>query len=124
KTSPASCSETADDASGTASSLGELQIPLLALVDCVITRADCQCHHQLRVREGGHVVVNSSMDRLWPPYFCCMAYANREFVRTHPVATKRVLYVVLRPDSPYNPPRIPRGRILRSSSALSSLLRM
>jgi NitT/TauT family transport system substrate-binding protein len=44
----------------------------------------------------GHVVVNSSVDRPWSQYFCCMVYANREFVRTHPVATKRVLRAILK----------------------------
>jgi NitT/TauT family transport system substrate-binding protein len=42
------------------------------------------------------VVVNSAVDRPWSQYFCCMVYANREFVRTHPVATKRALRAVLK----------------------------
>ena len=28
----------------------------------------------------GHVVVNSTTDRPWSQYFCCMVAANREFV--------------------------------------------
>jgi len=30
-----------------------------------------------------------------PQYFCCVATANREFVRRHPVATKRALRAIL-----------------------------
>jgi len=46
---------------------------------------------ELRERKIGHVVVDSSRDRPWSQYFCCMTVANREFVRKHPVATKRAL---------------------------------
>jgi NitT/TauT family transport system substrate-binding protein len=50
---------------------------------------------ELRAKQIGHVVVNSMMDRPWSQYFCCMAAGNREFVHTHPVATKRVLRAIL-----------------------------
>ena len=50
----------------------------------------------LRARRIGHVVVNSTVDRPWSQYFCCMLAGNREFVATHPVATKRVLRAVLK----------------------------
>jgi NitT/TauT family transport system substrate-binding protein len=50
----------------------------------------------LRARKIGHVVVNSSMDRPWSQYFCCMLGGNQDFVRNHPVATKRVLRAILR----------------------------
>ena len=50
----------------------------------------------LRARKIGHVVVNSSMDRPWSQYFCCMLGGNRDFVRNHPVATKRVLRAILK----------------------------
>src|SRR5882672_5433518 len=43
---------------------------------------------ELRARKIGRVVVNSSMDRPWSQYFCCMLVGNREFVRRNPVATK------------------------------------
>jgi NitT/TauT family transport system substrate-binding protein len=49
-----------------------------------------------REKKIGHVVVNSSVDRPWSQYFCCMAAGNREFVRTHPVATKRALRAILK----------------------------
>jgi len=51
---------------------------------------------ELRAKKVGHVVVNSFVDRPWSQYFCCMAYAHREFVRTHPVATKRALRAILK----------------------------
>jgi NitT/TauT family transport system substrate-binding protein len=45
----------------------------------------------LRAQQIGHVVVNTTLDRPWSQYFCCMVIGHREFVRTHPVATKRAL---------------------------------
>jgi NitT/TauT family transport system substrate-binding protein len=50
----------------------------------------------LRARHIGHVVVNSALDRPWSQYFCCMLIGNREFVRTYPIATKRVLRAILK----------------------------
>jgi len=51
---------------------------------------------ELRARKIGRVVVNSSMDRPWSQYFCCMLVGNREFVRRNPVATKRALRAILK----------------------------
>jgi NitT/TauT family transport system substrate-binding protein len=51
---------------------------------------------ELRARKVGHVVVNSAIDRPWSQYFCCMATGNREFVRKHPIATKRALRAILK----------------------------
>jgi NitT/TauT family transport system substrate-binding protein len=51
---------------------------------------------ELRSRQIGHVIVNSSVDRPWSQYFCCMLAGNREFVRKFPVATKRVLRAILK----------------------------
>ena len=50
----------------------------------------------LRARHIGHVIVNSTVDRPWSQYFCCMAAANRDYVRNYPVATKRVLRAILK----------------------------
>jgi NitT/TauT family transport system substrate-binding protein len=50
----------------------------------------------LRARKIGHVVVNSSTDRPWSQYFCCMLAGNRDFVQKNPVATKRVLRAILK----------------------------
>ena len=51
---------------------------------------------ELRARKVGHVVVNSAVDRPWSQYFCCMATGHREFVRKHPIATKRALRAILK----------------------------
>ena len=51
---------------------------------------------ELRAKGVGHVVVNSSVDRPWSQYFCCMVVGNRTFVRQHPVATKRALRAILK----------------------------
>jgi NitT/TauT family transport system substrate-binding protein len=50
----------------------------------------------LRARKLGHVLVNSTVDRPWSQYFCCMVAAHREFVQKHPVATKRALRAILK----------------------------
>ena len=51
---------------------------------------------ELRARQIGHVVVSSAMDRPWSQYFCCIVGGNREFVRKHPIATKRALRAILK----------------------------
>ncbi len=51
---------------------------------------------ELRAKKIGHVVVNSAVDRPWSQYFCCIAAGNREFVRKHPVATKRAVRAILK----------------------------
>jgi NitT/TauT family transport system substrate-binding protein len=51
---------------------------------------------ELRARQIGHVVVNTTTDRPWSQYFCCMLMANRAFVRHHPAATKRALRAILK----------------------------
>ncbi len=50
----------------------------------------------LRSRGINHVIFNSSIDRPWSQYFCCMLVGNRQFVREHPVATKRVMRAILK----------------------------
>jgi NitT/TauT family transport system substrate-binding protein len=51
---------------------------------------------ELRAKKIGRVVVNTTTDKPWSQYFCCMAVANREFVRKHPAATKRALRAFLK----------------------------
>jgi NitT/TauT family transport system substrate-binding protein len=51
---------------------------------------------ELRARNIGHVVVNSALDRPWSQYFCCLLAGRQEFVRNHPIATKRVTRAVLK----------------------------
>jgi NitT/TauT family transport system substrate-binding protein len=50
----------------------------------------------LRERQIGHVILTMAMDRPWSQYFCCMLGGRREYVRNHPVATKRVLRAILK----------------------------
>ena len=51
---------------------------------------------EMRARNIGHVIVNSALDSPWSQYFCCMVAGNSDFVREHPVATKRVLRAILK----------------------------
>ena len=51
---------------------------------------------ELRARKIGRVIVNSSLDRPWSRYYCCMLTGNRNFVRRNPVATKRALRAILK----------------------------
>jgi NitT/TauT family transport system substrate-binding protein len=50
----------------------------------------------LRVQKTGHVLVQGAVDRPWSQYFCCDVVGSRDFVRKHPVATKRALRALLK----------------------------
>jgi NitT/TauT family transport system substrate-binding protein len=50
---------------------------------------------ELRARRVGHVLVSTAADRPWSQYFCCLLFGNREYVRNHPVATKRAMRAIL-----------------------------
>jgi NitT/TauT family transport system substrate-binding protein len=54
---------------------------------------------ELRQKNIGHVIVSSGLDRPWSQYFCCIVAGNREFVRRHPVATKRALRAIVKATS-------------------------
>jgi NitT/TauT family transport system substrate-binding protein len=51
---------------------------------------------ELCAKKIGHLVVNSTTDRPWSHYFCCMVTGNREFVRKNPIATKRAMRATLK----------------------------
>lgn len=51
---------------------------------------------ELRAKRIGHVILNTTLDRPWSQYFCCMLTTNRQFAASHPVATKRALRAVLK----------------------------
>jgi NitT/TauT family transport system substrate-binding protein len=51
---------------------------------------------ELRARNIGRVLLNTATDKPWSGYFCCIAFGNRDFVREHPIATKRFLRAVLK----------------------------
>ena len=50
----------------------------------------------LRVKRIGRVVLNSLTDPPWSNYYCCTAFATRDWMEKHPVATKRALRAVVR----------------------------
>jgi NitT/TauT family transport system substrate-binding protein len=51
---------------------------------------------ELRARKVGRVILNMATDMPWSQYFCCIAYGHRDFVRAHPIATKRYLRAILK----------------------------
>ncbi len=51
---------------------------------------------ELQSKKIGRVLINTMTDRPWSQYFCCMAASNREFIRKHPVATKRALRAMMK----------------------------
>jgi NitT/TauT family transport system substrate-binding protein len=51
---------------------------------------------ELRARHVGHVLIDFNNDRPWSQYFCCLNAGHRDFVRKHPVATKRALRALLK----------------------------
>jgi NitT/TauT family transport system substrate-binding protein len=51
---------------------------------------------EMQARNIGRVIVNSALDNPSSQYFCCMVAGNTDFVREHPVATKRVLRAILK----------------------------
>jgi NitT/TauT family transport system substrate-binding protein len=69
---------------------------LLAAGTIAAVAAQPPYSQELRARQIGHVLVNSTMDRPWSRYYCCMVYTNKTFVQQYPVATKRVLRAILK----------------------------
>jgi NitT/TauT family transport system substrate-binding protein len=51
---------------------------------------------ELRARKMGRVILNTATDTPWSHYFCCMPFSRRQFVRDHPIATKRYLRAILK----------------------------
>jgi NitT/TauT family transport system substrate-binding protein len=51
---------------------------------------------ELREKRIGHVLVNTTFDRPWSQYHCCLITSSRDFVSKHPVATKRALRALLK----------------------------
>jgi NitT/TauT family transport system substrate-binding protein len=51
---------------------------------------------ELRARRAGHVILSTAADRPWSQYFCCMLLSHRDYIRSYPVATKRVLRAILK----------------------------
>jgi NitT/TauT family transport system substrate-binding protein len=51
---------------------------------------------ELRARHIGRVLLDSTVDRPYSHYICCMLIGSRDYVRNYPVATKRVLRAILK----------------------------
>ena len=51
---------------------------------------------ELRARRVGRVILSMTTDQPWSQYFCCMLLSRRDFVRDHPIATKRALRAFLK----------------------------
>ena len=51
---------------------------------------------ELRIKKVGRVILDTTKDRPWSQYFCCMVSARREFAEKYPVATKRALRAFLK----------------------------
>jgi NitT/TauT family transport system substrate-binding protein len=51
---------------------------------------------ELRARRIGRVIVNTTQDRPWDQYYCCMIAARKEFVAKNPIATKRAVRAILK----------------------------
>ena len=51
---------------------------------------------ELRIKKVGRVILDTTTDRPWSQYFCCMVSARREFAQKYPVATKRALRAFLK----------------------------
>lgn len=54
---------------------------------------------EMRAKKIGHVLVNTTTDRPWSQYFCCVLTAHRDFLRKSPVATKRAMRAILKASS-------------------------
>lgn len=82
----------------------------------------------LRARKIGHVILDSSRDRPWSQYYCCMLAVNAVYAEKHPAATKRVVRAILKSADicSAEPERVARllvdeGRIEQYDYALQSL---
>jgi NitT/TauT family transport system substrate-binding protein len=51
---------------------------------------------QMRADKIGVSVVNTTIDRPWSQYFCCLAVGHRDFVARNPVAVKRALRALVK----------------------------
>ena len=51
---------------------------------------------ELRQKKLGHALVNTTTDKPWSQYSCCMIASTKDFVRRYPVATKRAMRAILK----------------------------
>lgn len=71
-----------------------------------------------RAKGIGRVLLDTTLDRPWSQYFCCMIAAHQECARNQPVATKRSLHAILKATDVYvlDPEGVVRGLIDRGVS--------
>jgi NitT/TauT family transport system substrate-binding protein len=50
----------------------------------------------LRLRKTGRVLLDTTLDKPWSNYFCCVVAAHRDFAQKYPIATKRALRAILK----------------------------
>jgi NitT/TauT family transport system substrate-binding protein len=51
---------------------------------------------ELHALDIGNVILNSTLDRPWSQYFCCMLVGNSDFVHHNPIATKRMVRAMVK----------------------------
>jgi NitT/TauT family transport system substrate-binding protein len=51
---------------------------------------------ELRARNIGRVMISTIQDKPWSQYLCCLLFGAKDFVRSHPIATKRSLRALLK----------------------------
>ncbi|MGE0826393.1 MAG: ABC transporter substrate-binding protein [Candidatus Binatia bacterium] len=73
-----------------------LQLLAEGKIDAFLTYPPEQQEFREKKVEHVHSVLNGTFDRPWSQYFCCIEAGNREFVRKHPVATKRAIRAILK----------------------------
>jgi len=52
--------------------------------------------YDMRASKVGRVIINTTQDRPWSQYFCCMLASRRDFVEAYPIAVKRALRAMLK----------------------------
>ena len=51
---------------------------------------------EMRTLDLGHVILNTTFDKPWSQYYCCMMSAATDFAEKNPIATKRILRAVMK----------------------------
>lgn len=74
---------------------------------------------KLRELKFNNVLVNTSQDRPWNGYYCCMVAARPQFVTKYPIATKRALRAILKATDicATDPERVARHIVARGYEA-------
>jgi NitT/TauT family transport system substrate-binding protein len=51
---------------------------------------------ELRANNVGRVIMNTTIDRPWSQYFCCLLGGRNEFIEGNPISTRRALRAILK----------------------------